>query len=105
MNNTVYTSKAKNYQYFSKKRSATKHSPPSNVNYMEFNRNLLFEYSLFDCKTSIYQKKWNMIQNYENRRSVKKCPQNAGSNIIKYTVIVLITLESDLWRSLMWHIQ
>ena len=29
-----------------KKTSATKHSPPSNVNHMEFYRNFLFEYSL-----------------------------------------------------------
>ena len=39
MNNAVYTSKEKNYQFSSKKPSATKHSPPSNVYYMEFYRN------------------------------------------------------------------
>ena len=38
-NNTVYTSKEKNHQFFSKKTSATKHGPPSNVYYMEFYRN------------------------------------------------------------------
>ena len=31
MNNTVYTSKRKNYQFSSKKPSATKHRPLSNV--------------------------------------------------------------------------
>ena len=36
INNTVYTSKEKNYKFSSKKPSATKHSPPSNVYYMEF---------------------------------------------------------------------
>ena len=46
MNNTVYTSKRKNYQFSSKKPSATKHSPLSNVSYMEIYRNFLFEYSL-----------------------------------------------------------
>ena len=46
MNNTVYTSEEKNYEFFSKKPSATKHSPPSNVYYMEFYRNFLFQYSL-----------------------------------------------------------
>ena len=46
MNNTVYTSKGKNYEFSSKKTSATKHSPPSNVYYMEFYRNFLFQYSL-----------------------------------------------------------
>ena len=48
MNNTVYTSKEKNYEFSSKKPSATKHSPPSNVYYIyiEFYRNLLFQYSL-----------------------------------------------------------
>ena len=35
MNNTVYTSKEKKYQFSSKKPSATKHSPPYNVYYME----------------------------------------------------------------------
>ena len=34
------------YQFSSKKPSATKNSPQSNVNYLEFNRNFLFEYSL-----------------------------------------------------------
>ena len=46
MNNTVYTSKEKNYQFSSKKPSVTKYSPPSNVYYMEFYRIFLFEYSL-----------------------------------------------------------
>ena len=36
MNNTVYTSKEKNYEFSSKKPSATKHSPPSYVYYLEF---------------------------------------------------------------------
>ena len=36
MNNTVYSSKQKNHQFSSKKPSATKHSPLSNVYYMEF---------------------------------------------------------------------
>ena len=39
MNNTVYTSKGKNYKFSSKKSSARKRSPPSNVYYMEFYRN------------------------------------------------------------------
>ena len=46
MNNTVYTSKQKNDKFSSKKPSATKHSPLSNVYFMEFYRNFLFEYSL-----------------------------------------------------------
>ena len=46
MNNTVYISIEKNYEFSSKKPSATKHSPPSNVYYMEFYRNFLFQYSL-----------------------------------------------------------
>ena len=46
-NYTVYTSKEKNSQFSSlKKPSATKHSPPSNVYYMEFHLNFLTEYSL-----------------------------------------------------------
>ena len=35
INNTVYTSKEKNYQCSSKKPSATKHSPQSNVYNMD----------------------------------------------------------------------
>ena len=46
INNTVYTSKEKNYEFSLKKPSATKHSPPSYVYYMEFYCNFLFEYSL-----------------------------------------------------------
>ena len=46
MHNTVYSSKPKNYQFSSKKPSATKHSPLSNVYYMECYHNFLFEYSL-----------------------------------------------------------
>ena len=46
MNNTVYTSKRKNYKFSSKKPSATKHSPLYIVYYMEIYRNLSFEYSL-----------------------------------------------------------
>ena len=46
MNNTVYTSKEKNLEFSSNKPSATKNSPPSNVYYMEFYRNFLFQYSL-----------------------------------------------------------
>ena len=44
--NSVYTSKEKNLQFSSKKPSATKQSPPSNVYYMEFHRNVLIKYSL-----------------------------------------------------------
>ena len=42
MNNTVNTSKEKNYQFPSKNPPATKHNPPYSVYYMEFNRNFLF---------------------------------------------------------------
>ena len=38
--------KTDKYQFSSRKPSATKDSPPSNVNYMEFYCNFLFEYSL-----------------------------------------------------------
>ena len=49
MNNTVYTSKEKNYWFSSKKKpSPTIHSPRSSVYNMEFYRNFLFEYSLMD---------------------------------------------------------
>ena len=53
MNNTVNTSKEKNFEFSSKKPSATKHSPPSDVYFMEFYRNFLFQYSLINwhCKT------------------------------------------------------
>ena len=48
MNNTVYTSKQNYYQFSSKNPSATKNSPKSNVYYMEFFLNFLFEYSFID---------------------------------------------------------
>ena len=46
INNIVYTSKQKHYQFSFKNPSATKNSPQSNVYYMEFYRNFLFEYNL-----------------------------------------------------------
>ena len=46
MNSTVYTLKEKNYEFSFKNPSATKHSPPSNVYYIEFYRNFLFQYNL-----------------------------------------------------------
>ena len=46
MNNTVYIPKEKKYEFSSKKRSATKHIRPSNVYYIEFYRNFLFQYNL-----------------------------------------------------------
>ena len=43
----VYITKRKKKSQFSSKiPSATKHSPPSDVYYMEFHRNILIEYSL-----------------------------------------------------------
>ena len=36
INNTIYTSKENNYQLSSKKPSAIKHSPHSNVHYMKY---------------------------------------------------------------------
>ena len=49
MNNTLHTSKEKNYQFSSlKKPSATKHSPHLMFFYMEFYHNFLFEYNLIN---------------------------------------------------------
>ena len=47
MNNTVHTTKEKKYEFSSIKPSATKHSPPSNVYYMEIYRNFFIQYILF----------------------------------------------------------
>ena len=57
MNNIVYTSKEKNYQFSFKKPSATKHSPPSNVYYVEFYRSILFAYSLMGILKLKYTRK------------------------------------------------
>ena len=45
MNNTVNTSKEKNYEFSFKRPFATKYSPPSNDYYMKFYRNYLFLYT------------------------------------------------------------
>ena len=45
MNNTVYTSKQRHYQFSSKNPSATINSPQSNIYFMEFFLNFLFEYN------------------------------------------------------------
>ena len=76
MNNTVYTSKEKNYQISSKKPSATKHSPPSNVYDMEFYHNFLFEYSLIGIEQFKFIRKneiWCRIWEIEDlSRNVRK---------------------------------
>ena len=79
MNNTVYTSKEKNYKFSSKNPSATKHSPPSYVYYIEFHRNFLFEYSLI----GIVKPKFTRRNDLGNGRSVQKCAQKAGSYVLK----------------------
>ena len=45
-NSAVYTSKEKNQQFSFNKPSSTKHSPPSNVYYLEFYHSFLIECSL-----------------------------------------------------------
>ena len=82
--NTVYTSKEKNEQ-FKKKNSATKHSPPSNVYHIEFYRKFLFEYSLIGI-VKAYFTRGNEIGCRILEivlRSVQKCAQNTGSNVLK----------------------
>ena len=37
----------------------------------------------------MYQKKWNVMQNFGHRRSVQKDAQNAGSNVLKIGPVVL----------------
>ena len=78
MNNTVYTSKEKNYEFSSKKPSATKHSPPSNVYYVVFCRNFLFQYSLirivkpkFTRKNEIWWRIWEIEDLSKNVRKTQ----------------------------------
>ena len=49
---------------------------------MEFYRNLLFEYSLMGIVKPKFTKRNEMMQNFGNSRSVQKCAQNAGSNVL-----------------------
>ena len=53
MNNTVYKSKEKNHEFYAKKPSAIKLSPPSNDYYMEFYGHFFFISIYFNwhCKT------------------------------------------------------
>ena len=62
MNCTIYTTKEKKYQFFSKTPSASKQSPPSSVNNMEFIAFFLYECSLlgiikskFTSRNEIYE--------------------------------------------------
>ena len=78
MNNTVYTSKEKNYEFSSKKPSATKHSPPSNVYYIVFCRNFLFQYRLigivkhkFTRKNEIWCRIWEIEDLSKNVRKTQ----------------------------------
>ena len=80
MNNTVYTSKEKNYEFSSKKPSATKQSPPSNIYYIEFYRNFLFQYSLigiaqpkFTRRNEIWCKIWEIEDLSKNVRKKQDC--------------------------------
>ena len=81
MNNTVYTSKERNYEFSSKKPSATKHTPPSNDYYIEFYRNFLFQYSLI----GIVKPKFTRRMKYDAEFGKQKiCPKMcAKSRIVR----------------------
>ena len=79
----------KNYEFSSKKPSATKHSPPSNVYYIVFCHNCLFQYSLIGIVKPKFTRRneiWCRI--LANRRSVQKCAQKAGTYVLNQRCLV-----------------
>ena len=90
MNNTVYTSKEKNYQFSSLKPSATK-VPHLMFITWHFTTFVLFEYSLMGIeKPKFTRKKLNIMQNFGNTRSVQKCAQICCYFLLK-------TYSKHLW--------
>ena len=91
-NNTVYTSKEKNYEFSSKKPSATKHSPPSNVYYIEFHRNFLFQYNLivivkpkFTRRNEIWYRIWEIEDLSKNvRKKQDRTSLRCTCNLVHY---------------------
>ena len=46
------------------------------------------------AKATFTRRKENMMQNLGNRRSVQKCAQNAGSNVLKARINKMTPLAS-----------
>ena len=105
MNNTVYTLKEKNYEFSSKKPSAKKHSPPSNVYYIEFYRNFLFQYSLIGIVKPKFTRRngiWCRIWEIEDlSKSVRK-KQDRTSLIYLLQIVIesSIGIHSDFLKKL-----
>ena len=89
MNNTVYTSNEKNCEFSYKKPSATKHSPQSNVYYIEFYRKFLFQYSLIGIvKPKFTRRNEIRCRILAHRSSVQKCAQKAGTYVLNQRCLV-----------------
>ena len=88
INNIVYTSKQKHYQFSSKNSSATKNSPQSNVYYMEFFLNFLFEYSfigIVKLKFTRRNEMWCRILEIEDlSKKVRKTQDRTSLRVVKY---------------------
>ena len=88
MNNTIYTSKEKNYEFSSKNPSATKHSPPSNVYYIVFYRNFLFQNSLIGIVKPKFTRRneiWCRIWEIEDlSKNVRKTQDRTSLKVSKY---------------------
>ena len=85
MNNTFNTSKEKNYEFTSKKPSATKHSSQSNDYYMEFYRNFLFQYSLI-----------GIVKPKNVRKKQDRTSLSLLRLILAFTSVLLISLTSTM---------
>ena len=93
--------KEKNYKFSSKKPSATKHSPPSNVYYMEFYRIFLFEYSLIGIVKPKFTRRneiWCRIWEIEDlSKNVRKKQDRTSLNCFSLFVLQYVNFGSVIF--------
>ena len=91
INNIVYTSKQKP-QFSSKNPSATKNSPQSNVNYMEYFLNFSFEYSFIGIVKLKFTRKneiWCRILEIEDlSKKVRKAQDRTSLSILDIQICI-----------------
>ena len=96
INNIVYTSKQKHYQFSSKNSSATKKSPQSNVYYMEFFLIFLFEYSFIDIvklKFTRRNEMWCRILEIEDlSKKVRKTQDRTSLISLVHSYLLLLDI-------------
>ena len=111
MNDIVYSSKQKKYQISLKKNLPLQniYSPPSNVYYMEFYRNFLFEYSLIGIvklKSTRSNEIWYRIWEMEDlSKNVRKKQDRTSLRFVILINSLLIDANRSYFSAIMTTFQ